>query len=180
MTRIIRDSENIYTLLQLNFWSQRKNMTHLKVKCSGTNPPHVCIHMAKKRLSASSLPVPSSWGHLCLKYHLKLSCKGNIQCQVPNFCLLWHCYKHIMTSLISNLWKAEKYQHNHKHSHWAREGRNEIKTTTCLVLGPHYMVGRTPRTESELYFLTDNSKQLALLFPNSIPTAASPVKRTLN
>lgn len=47
-----------------------------------------------------------------------------------------------------------------------------------LVLGPYYMFGRTPRTESEMVF--DNSKQLASLFPNSISTAASPVKRMLH
>lgn len=41
------------------------------------------------------------------------------------------------------------------------------------------MVGRTPRTESEIY-LTDNSKQSASLFPNAIPTAAPPTKRNLH
>lgn len=58
-------------------------MTHLQVKCSGTNTPHVCIPMAKKRLSASSLPIPNSWGHICLKQHLRLSCKGNISVSGP-------------------------------------------------------------------------------------------------
>lgn len=60
-------------------------MIHLQVKCSGTNTPHVCIHMAKKRFSASSLPIPNSWGHICLKYHLQLRCKGNISVSGPKF-----------------------------------------------------------------------------------------------
>lgn len=138
--------------------------------------PHVCIHTAKRRLSASSLPIPSSWGHICLKYHHKLSCKGNILVSGPRFLspvalLQTHNDKLDIqpvknTSTITNTDTGL--------------GREEIKTTMCLVLGPHYMVGRTSRTESELYFSTDNSKQLALLFPNSIATAASPVKRILN
>lgn len=60
-------------------------MTHLQVKCSGTNTPRVCIHMANKRLSTSSLPIPNSWGHICLKYNLKLRCKGNILVSGPKF-----------------------------------------------------------------------------------------------
>lgn len=60
-------------------------MTHLQVKCSGTNSPHVCIHMAKKRLSAPSLPIPNSWRLICLKYHLKLRSKGNISVSGPKF-----------------------------------------------------------------------------------------------
>lgn len=150
-------------------------MTHLQVKCSGTSSPHVCIHMAKNRLSAPSLPIPNSWGHICLKYHLKLRCKGNILVSGPKF-LPPVALTHASTQAWSTT--CERLKNTITNTDWAREWRNKIKTTTCLVLGPHYMFGRTSRTESELYFLSDNSKQLAFLFPNS--TAASPVKRILN